>query len=355
MNRVLIDCERMKYPHTGLYHFCLELGKALVDQSDSQMDLLTFYLPARTGPVFGPNAGYQPQKAFHRWTKVPVKERCLWHSTHQDSAYLPRSHRAKILLTVHDLNFLIERKDDSQHIRRKLSRLQSLVDRSEKVVCISNYTREVLLSHIDCGQKDPLVIYNGCNIPSVQGRLDPSDRPANPFLFSVGTVMPKKNFHVLPRLLENNDDFLLIAGSIDKNYSEVILREAETRGVRARVKLLGPVGEAAKNWYYQHCKAFVFPSLAEGFGLPVLEAMYFGKPIFLNNGTSLPEIGGDLAYYFNDFEPENMRQVLDNGLKNFALNQPSEKIRARAESFSWKTAAKNYLSLYREINHSNLT
>ncbi len=75
-----------------------------------------------------------------------------------------------------------------------------------------------------------------------------------------------------------------------------------------RVFLTGKVDDIAKQFYLSKCHAFVFPSIREGFGLPPIEAMHFGKPIFLSNKTSLPEIGGEHCYYWDNFDPEYMKK-----------------------------------------------
>ena len=90
-------------------------------------------------------------------------------------------------------------------------------------------------------------------------------------------------------------------------------------------------------------------SIGEGFGLPVLEAMYFGKPVFLSRSTSLPEVGGDVAYYFGDFEPASMKEAFESGMHHYQCKHPNEKIIERAKSFSWKNAAEGYLNVYRKF------
>jgi glycosyltransferase involved in cell wall biosynthesis len=112
----------------------------------------------------------------------------------------------------------------------------------------------------------------------------------------------------------------------------------------------GGVPEAAKLWLYAHCEAFLFPSLSEGFGLPVVEAMAFGKPVFISALTSLPEIGGEDAYYFADFEPESMARVVRDGLRDFGNDPAREtRMRARASRFSWPRVAAEYWRLYEEV------
>ena len=169
---------------------------------------------------------------------------------------------------------------------------------------------------IDMGEKHIDVIYNGCNVYRGEIR-QPDSLPAKDFIFSVATVLPKKNFHVLPCLLKGTDLELVIAGN-KSDYVNVILEEARKYGVEERVKIVGPIEERVKHWYLKNCKAFVFPSIAEGFGLPVLEAMAYGKPVFLSRHTCLPEIGGDYAYYFNmDFDRELMQVEFKRGLEDY--------------------------------------
>lgn len=93
----------------------------------------------------------------------------------------------------------------------------------------------------------------------------------------------------------------------------------------------------------------MLPSLAEGFGAPVVEAMKFGKPIFLSNLTSLPEIGGDAAFYFNDFEPGNMRQVFNDGLNKYRNNGMADIIIKRGNDFEWEDKAKQYVEVYKSL------
>jgi glycosyltransferase involved in cell wall biosynthesis len=114
----------------------------------------------------------------------------------------------------------------------------------------------------------------------------------------------------------------------------------------------GPVmlySEADKAWYLHHCLAFMLPSLAEGFGAPVVEAMKFGKPLFLSNRTSLPEIGSDVAFYFNNFDPEHMHQVFYDGMFAYQQNGLEKKIIARGNDFNWEEKAKEYINIYRSL------
>ena len=96
---------------------------------------------------------------------------------------------------------------------------------------------------------------------------------------------------------------LYIAGALTSEYPEYIRQRLDKETIK-NVTLLGKVSTEEKVWLYKNCTAFFFPSLFEGFGLPVIEAMQFGKPVFCSDKTSLKEIGSDKAWFWTDFEPD---------------------------------------------------
>ncbi len=118
-------------------------------------------------------------------------------------------------------------------------------------------------------------------------------------------------------------------------------------GITDNVYQTGPVDEATKSWLYTHCEAFLFPSLSEGFGLPVVEAMSVGKPVFLSRLTSLPEIGGHEAVYFDSFEPESVVETLRAGMREY-YDDPlkAQRLQWQARRFRWENTAKQYWKLY---------
>ena len=342
---IIIDCEKMKYPNTGLFFFCDMLVRSLITENHGAFDL-GFYVPGRYKGRWGESFYYKKKCLLDKIAVVSPAKCQLWHTTFQLAHYVPCN--GKVLLTVHDLNFLYEKSGHKQ--QKYMAKLQKLVDRADRIVAISEFTKNDLIAHTDVGDKRIDVIYNGCNL--YRGEIcPPAIRPVGDFIFSVATVLPKKNFHVLPCLLQGNDLELIIAGN-PSPYVDVILDEARRYGVEERVKIVGPIDESVKHWYFKYCKAFVFPSIAEGFGLPVIEAMAYGKPVFLSRHTCLPEIGGEQAYYFNtDFDRALMQEEFRQGLDDYYRHEQerAEAIKAHALQFSWAHAARQYLDIYREM------
>ncbi|MGX1641750.1 glycosyltransferase family 4 protein [Sphingobacterium sp. NPDC055431] len=274
----------------------------------------------------------------------------IWHITYQLTDLLPLQKNTKIVLTIHDLNFLKEKSKEG--IKKDLAILQHNIDLSTSIVAISNYVKDDIEKYCQLNGKTVKVIYNGCSIdPKLINQLDQSNYfSEGEYIFSIGVIAPKKNFHILPYLLLDNQLKLVISGFIqDKSYYDHILNIAEQLGVRDRVHLTGPVSEMDKYRLYRDCSLFAFPSFAEGFGLPVVEAMRFGKKTLLSRHCSLPEVGGSLAHYF---ESEDVDY-----LKNFAVeelpailnkNVNKKEIIQWSQQFNWDRAAAEYEEIYQQ-------
>ncbi|RYC70127.1 glycosyltransferase family 4 protein [Spirosoma sordidisoli] len=349
MNQIIFDCERMKYINTGLYYFCLNLGKALLQNSSREK--IAVFIPNRVAASFGPSVPILPQQSLQKFFMPSVSQYQLWHCTYQNSNYLPRRNRKiKVLLTIHDLNFLYEDKSASKKARC-LSHLQENINRSDAIVCISEFTRNDVLTHCDVGNRAVHVIYNGTNGLTKPVLEEKSYRPAVPFLFNIGAIARKKNQHqILPLLQSNPSMELVLAGRHeDKSYANYIRQQASELNVDDRTHLINEVTEGEKSWYYHNCQALVMPSLAEGFGLPITEAMSVGKPVFLSKHTAMTEIGKDLAFYFQDFD--NMHDDFQSGMLHYrkAGSRIQEAMKAYSATFNWEDAARKYLDVYRSL------
>ena len=340
----------MKYPHTGLYHYCLEVGNALLNAQQSNDKSFHFYIPNKAMGIFGDRAHYFEQFSWHKFYLPNTKKYDLWHCTYQGSRYFPFNSKCKKVLTVHDINFLYDSRKSNKKKQKYLNDLQKKIDKVDHLIVISNFVKDQILEVVSAINKPISVIYNGCNINNSIEPRNPIQIPNGEFLFTIGTIVDKKNFHVLPRLLIDNSLQLIIAGiEQSTSYKQTIINEATRHNVLHRVHFVGMITEAEKYWYYKNCKAFVFPSLAEGFGLPVIEAMHFGIPVFLSTATSLPEIGGEEAYYFNSFDPDHMKDVLQSGLADYQINDKSKSIQKRAALFQWKNVAESYNKIYNQL------
>lgn len=351
MSRIIFDCNLMKYPHTGLYHYCQNLGlhinKFLAEEN---RPLMKMYLPPRRKLILNTESYHVVERKWHKFIQPFLQDCRVWHAPFQSGRILPdkkRFPKLNVVLTIHDLNVLHEGKPAA--VRQKsLAHTQSLIDRSDALVCISEFTKNDVLTHCSVGNKPIHVIYNGLNkLPDVVGNVT-GYKPNRAFVLGIGYLNHKKNFEVLLPLLQTNPDLemVIIGQHDDPDYVTLMRKSAQKQGVEHQLHLLGPVSESDKVWYLQNCQALLHPSLAEGFGMPVLEAMQFGKPVFLSTLTSLPEVGGEAAFYFPDFEPTTIQDVYHRGMTDYTTSARMERIVKNAARFDWEKSAGEYLSVY---------
>ncbi len=352
MNRIVFDCERMKYENTGLYHYCLNLGIFLKKYINTASEELNYYTPYGTGHLFKNTSQNIMQTELHKLCLPQLKQYHIWHATHQDSYYMPfRNRKIKVVLTIHDLNFMYDTAKSESKKQKYLRRVQMLINRADVIICISEFTKKDVLFYCDLNNKPIHVIYNGTNTLETPLLNRGSYKPIKPFIFSLGTITRKKNVHSLLALVNLNRNLeLIIAGRPDDtDYYNQIFTTAAAMGLQDNVRLTGQITEQEKAWYFKHCKAFAFPSISEGFGLPVAEAMAVGKPLFLSNRTALPEIGGNAAFYFNDFTETAMNETFETGMKQYYKLNMQQKIIEQGNHFCWNKAAKEYWQIYRSL------
>jgi glycosyltransferase involved in cell wall biosynthesis len=345
---VLITLDSMKHENTGLHAFGRSLGTEIIRQHGGRFDLSLYTYPQQHG-YLGNGASYVSHRSFHKLF-FPQRDRFdLVHFADQYCRLSPRRVNARKVMTIHDLNQIHEHGLESAKAQRFLRRMRARIDACDRLVAISRFVADDVVTHFPQARDKISVIYNGTEFADAPPGHRPAYEPDAAFLFTIGMVCPKKNFHVLVPLLRGNSRKLIIAGIVIEEYRQKIMAEAARFGVSERVVITGPVSQHDKAWYYANCEAFVFPSLAEGFGMPPLEAMYHGKPTFLSTCTSLPEIGADAAYYFDSFDPDSMSAVLADGLAHFQRHQRADALRAHASNFTWEKAGAAYLALYQSL------
>jgi glycosyltransferase involved in cell wall biosynthesis len=362
--RVVIDLEKLRHINCGLGRFSLHLGGELLAIAPGRLQPV-FLLP-RGAERYFPAGGFETI-AVAPWNKEAVRRLYrplvapwlasrradLWHVTSQMSKYLPLDPRVPVVLTIHDLNFLHESPGESraEEIDRKLADIQRKVDRAAVIVADSAYVADEVARHLDLGGRPVRVVPLAVSDPPQASVDRPAFLPPGPFLLSIGNCLPHKNFHVLFDLAARLPDMrLVIAGKKTTPYGEFLEREVAARGLGGRVILPGEVSDGSRQWLYERCEAFLFPSLTEGFGFPVLEAMQCGKPVFVSRRTSLPEVAGESGCYFEGYEPEALERAYLAGMERYRSDPDMPaRLRAHAASFSWAATARGYAEVYAAV------
>jgi glycosyltransferase involved in cell wall biosynthesis len=270
----------------------------------------------------------------------------------------PTRRAARTLLTVHDLSFL---RYPDHFVPRLAQYLGQVVPRSvsraDRVLADSQATRADLIAHLGTPPEKVAVLYSGV-APRFRPEAEPGeaerlraryDLDGRPYVLSVGTLQPRKNYVRLIRACAGlaGDLQLIIAGGRGWLYEE-IFAEAEKQGDRVRV--LGFVDEGDLPALYRNAALFAFPSLYEGFGLPVAEAMACGVPVVCSNASSLPEVAGDAALLVDPLDVDALAEAMTRVLEDADLRQEMiARGLAQAARFSWQQAARQLLTAFESL------
>jgi glycosyltransferase involved in cell wall biosynthesis len=263
------------------------------------------------------------------------------------------------IVTVFDIFPITGQEYSSADFRCKFSALLlEAVSRATLVITCSRYTADQMLVHTPVAQSKLRIIPLGVDPPSVT--LSPAERQlaraklvgqGNELILSVGVLQTRKNTLNALRALERlPEHFRLILVGGDGYGSEAIHEYIRRQGFGPRVEVRGYVTLEELRVLYQSASVLLFPSLEEGFGLPVLEAMANGLPVVASRTASLPEAGGDAALYVDPHDPQDIaekvrRAVEDSDLRGKMIQQGL----ARAREFSWRRVAEATLEVYDEV------
>ncbi len=346
MKNILIDLDRLKDINTGLGQVALFFGKEFAKINDNNIKF-TFLVPKNYNGYFGTNVDYEIVSLKRRWFPSICKKYDLWYALHQDSAYFPARKNTPYILTIHDLNFLSEKSE--KKAQKRLKRLQKKIDKASHITAISNFTKDDVIKNLDIKDKNIQVIYNGVDILEFPQAKKPSFVSSGKILFSIGVIKDKKNTKVLiPFIEELPDDYkLVIAGNNSSSYAKEIADLIVQKALGNRVVMLGQISDEDKFWLLKNCTAVLFPSKNEGMGLPPIEAMRFGKPVFASTHSSIPEISENNAYYWQSFEPKYMSDFFLKNIEDFNSDKAKPEIlKKHSQKFNWERNAEEYLKVF---------
>jgi glycosyltransferase involved in cell wall biosynthesis len=370
--RIGIDARMYGSRFTGIGIYTEKLVEYL-SENDSENDYVLFLskegMSACT--VSKPNFKKTLADARHySWKEqlifpfVLLKERLdLMHFTHFNA---PFAYRGRSVVTIHDLtlSFYPGRKmTGSLHRLAYQTTIRSISGRAKRIFAVSAHTKKDLIEILDIPEEKIIIVKNGVERGRFEAevgketvdRLKERLRIEGDYLLYTGVFREHKN---LVRLVEAFGKIaaefpavdLVLVGKEDPGYRDV--RDAIVRlGLSGRVKLPGFMDSSDLVTLYKGAIGYAFPSLYEGFGLPILEAMAAGIPVLCSKGSSLTEVAGDAnAAFFNPLDTENMASVMAEFLRNGELRkQLSERGLVRVREFSWEKTGAAILSEYRKV------
>ncbi|MGB0982176.1 MAG: glycosyltransferase family 4 protein [Winogradskyella sp.] len=353
MYKIFLETHNINNMFTGFGQYNFHLLKALMEINDSELEFHVHTRPLNAlKPHFGTFFKYKRYFGARRYKFTSVRKKYdIWHSLNQNTKIEPY-YNLPYVLTIHDVNFIEEISSDLNNERNQ--RFIEKLNRSHAIIYISEFAKSSTHKYFNVPNIPEYVIYNGNPLVSIENldgfstAIDVSKK----YLYSIGDFLERKKFHLLVEMMQYLPNYnLVISGNDTRPYGNLVREMISKYNLSDRVFLTGRVTEKEKHYYLKNCTAFVLPSQNEGFGLPVIEAMKFGVPVFLSNSASLPEIGGKYAFYWDNLNAKYMADILNSKLDYYENNKIllAEKLKERASYFSWHKAAKLYIEVYKKL------
>lgn len=368
--RVLIDATAIVNKPTGVGKYCLHLIDALATIKPATYEFTVLHqrdLPS-THPLFCLSSGIMTYVPVHVPVVGPKRDAVffkmrrfidrhdLLHCLH---TYLPRlSGRMRVVVTIHDLKYLVFPELFGNPLKPVYYwwTVKNSVRRANRVIAVSHATKRDLQRRLDVVGSKITVIHEAATLTPDEAReVDTwkSMPVEEPFLLYVGRNRRAKNIariiaahHLLLSELGDHCPHLVFVGPDFGNLATAF----SGREKAERVRFLGAVDDVVLRHLYRRALMLVYPSLYEGFGLPILEAMAMGVPVVTSDRSSLPEVAGDAAVVV---DPYSVAEIAGGILKLVKNQRERERYRElgfrRVRAFSWAKAAKQTLEVYDEV------
>jgi len=266
------------------------------------------------------------------------------------------------ILVIYDLTFFHREIKRNRWSRYWHVMVPLCVKRARKVVTFAEATKQDLVRHLKIpeekiavtvvGHKDGLGVISD---PEKQSGIRKKYSLQEAFILFVGSILPKRNVRTLVKaykLFRDRGEFdhkLILVGSTDTDEYRFVMEEVTQLGLDDEIIFLGYVPDEELRLLYNAASLYIYPSLSEGIGLTVLEAMACGTPVITSNTSSLPEVAGDAAILIDPTSPAEMAQAMTKVLNDRTLQKEMrEKGFYRTQQFSWVQVARDILSACEE-------
>ncbi len=310
--------------------------------------------------------------------KIIDKKGFKWHTTVLKDLYnekcdiffaptsyiIPALHKPKklkVIMTVHDLvAFLFPDKHNKKAVFTEKITIKKALKKAVKVLAVSKNTQNDLMKRFKVSNDLIDIVPNAASdifepMPSevYEDFIIQKDIPEK-FIFTAGTLEPRKNFPVLfeafAKVLKEFPDYeLLVAGKKGWMFREIFETQAKL-GLDGKVRFLDYIPERELVYLYNLASVFVYPTLYEGFGIPPLEAMKCGCPVVTSNISSLPEVVEDAALKIDPNDPKALADAMLSVLRNHELRKELiKKGFKQSKKYSWKLSARKFLDIIKSL------
>lgn len=364
-DKILVDSISLLFPLTGIGRYTYEVSKQLEEDNSLLIEYFYGYYskkliqPSSSKEIKGLKSFISKKPMIKKMVrKILLSYVHLFSKSYElywQPNFIPNSgiKAKKIVTTVHDFSFILYR---DFHPKERIEYIEKYffnnLDRSDMIITGSEYTKREILKYTKFKEDKIVVIYHGIdhNLFKVYQKIELGFDLPSKFILSVGSIEPRKNllrllkaYQGLP--LEIKDEYkLLLVGFSGWENSEIIslIKELEEY-----VQYLGFISDEELAQVYNLATLFVYPSLYEGFGLPVLEAMACGTAVVSSGLSSLPEVGGDAPLYCDPYSITDIQEKIVSTLADSSKRDSMvEKGLAQAQKFSWQKSAQEHKRVF---------
>ncbi len=347
--RVAFDVTPVISGRTGIARYVMQLGAALEAQGVG----LRRFAVGRS--AFAPPPGTRrlpvPARLLMPWWRVvpwPTAERLVGgadvvHATGSP----PPATRVPLVVTVHDVAALrYPELHPARHVHQQREQLATL-DRAAAIVTVSATTADDLAG---LGIPEDRIVVAPLGLTALPDPTPPAGAPSDGgFLLTVGETSPRKRYDLLLRALSRleHGPRLVMVGppAADEQRLRALIAELD---LERRVTRLGAVSDGELSWLYRHATTLCFPSVSEGFGLPVLEALAAGLPVIASDISATRELASEVAVYPGDDERDWAQAIETLATDDGLCERIADDGRRRAAQFTWERTAAATLGAYRK-------
>lgn len=342
--------------------YCSNYKTLISSASKSRIKLVKIPIKSRSDP-----------KEVLFWEQVLLpqaikKEKIdIYHAT--ENRGIPITINIPSVLTLHDIIPFLEQQDHSLSNYKTYYEVSSKIsfEKTDKIICISNSTKKDFLEYFNKRNQEKLkVIYNSIDTDKIEKKYKYTEKEIKNLLYkynlkmenyllSLGGTNPRKNLDRLMKAYnivkkQGNPIKLLILGSFDRKYYPKLKKLINRLGLNNDIIFSGYVSEPEKYKFLSGAKCLVYPSLSEGFGLPILEAFLYKIPIIISDIPALSEVGEKAVIKINPCSIKEISQTIIEVLKNEKLQKKLvKKGLIRVKSFSVEKMGERTLETYKSI------
>jgi glycosyltransferase involved in cell wall biosynthesis len=273
------------------------------------------------------------------------RQAALFHGLNQR---LPSARHPRTVVTFHDLFVLSGEYSTAEFRARFAAQAREAAARADLILTVSAFTKSQVTGLLGVEPGRVRVVHHGVRPLASEGS---GSTPRERIILHVGAIQKRKNIVRLVEAFETVDSSwrLVLAGSTGYGWEEIMARVAASEA-RDRIVITGYVAAAELAGWYARASVFAFPSLDEGFGMPVLEAMAAGVPVVTSSRSALPEVAGDAALLLNPEDTNALTEALGELTRNDDLRtRLAAAGRKRAATFSWEKAVSQTWDAYQNL------